>query len=586
MFGLLGRSLRSSRLPLPRRPGRRPRLHVEELETRTLLSAFTPTQILHAYGFDRVAFTNAAGQTVRGDGSGQTIAIVDAYHDPYLASDVHYFDSHYGLPDAPKLTVVQPQGGSGQNANWALEETMDVEWAHAVAPKANILVVETKSNNMADLLGGVDYARKQAGVTVISMSWGSAEWSGQLAYDAVLGTPVGHVGGSGMAGGITFVAATGDGGAGVEYPSTSTHVLAVGGTTLQLDAAGNYLGETAWNLSSGGYSQFETRPGYQVGFQTSGFRTNPDVSMISNWNSGVSIYNTLGGGWEMAGGTSLGAPLWAGLIALADQGRNLQGLASLYGPSQTVPAIYKLPSSDFHDVTSGSTGYAAKAGYDLTTGRGSPYADRVIAGLVNTAVTATPTGTTSGTRTTTTKATTSAARPHGEGQPVAAPASVLAVSAIPLSPPATTAALPVLGGVVTVGQNRPAAAALPGLPALIPDTRIESGGDQRAAMSFNAQDDDAPAPSAAPSADPDTQDSGTPNTPQMPTPASVEETFSQGEWVEPVFAPSALAAPATTDEVEATPRRTAAAVALALVLGGTWHVRSLRTESDARRRRI
>src|SRR5207249_4594747 len=116
-----------------------------------------------------------------------------------------------------------------QDAGWALESVMDVEWAHAIAPNANILLVEVKSQNLADLFVGVDYARKQPGVSVVSMSWGSSEWSGETSYDYHFQTPAGHVGGSGLPGGITFVAATGDDGAGTEWPSTSPRVLAVGG---------------------------------------------------------------------------------------------------------------------------------------------------------------------------------------------------------------------------------------------------------------------------------------------------------------------------------------------------------------------
>jgi subtilase family serine protease len=577
MLGLFGRSRRSFRLPIHGRP----RLHVEELETRTLLSAFSPAQIAHAYGFDQVSFTNALGQAVRGDGTGQTIAIVDAYHDRYLSSDLKTFDNYFGIAAPPKFTVAYPQGvPTSQNSNWALEEAMDVEWAHAIAPRANILVVEVATNNMSDLFTGVNYARKQPGVSVVSMSWGSTEWSGQLNYEAYFKTPpAGHIGGSGLTGGVTFVASTGDSGAGVEYPSTSPHVLAVGGTTLQLDAAGNYQSETAWNLSGGGTSQYEPRPTYQIGFQTAAKRTNPDVSMISNWNAGVSIYNTMGGGWEMAGGTSLGAPIWAALIAIADQGRNLQGLGSLDGTSQTIPTIYQLPGSDFHDVTRGTNGYSAKAGYDLTTGRGSPYANRVIAGLVGAIGSAGSTTTTS-TSTSTGTATTSA-RTHGFAQPIAAPGQVASVVVTPRVLANVATGVPSLAptaSVLAVAQQRLVIPSLPGLPAWTVPGRIESGSDARVAESSQAQGDVPQAPAVAPAAQPDTQDSTAPVAAELPASPPADEAFVRGKWDGLALDTGATAA--AVGDSDMVPDRAAMAAAVALVLGGTWRVRTLQAEQD------
>ena len=190
---------------------------------------------------------------------------------------------------------------------------------------------------------------------------------------------------------MTFVAASGDSGffnshqgnqVGVEWPASDPNVLSVGGTTLSATANGSYLGESAWNLyynasqggwwgGGGGFSGVYAEPSYQYGVQRTGVRTVPDVAY--NAGAGVWIYDTLAGGWQDVGGTSAGAPQWAGLIAEVNQGRALVGLNPLDGASQTLPGIYQF-SSAFHDITSGSNGYSATPGYNLATGLGTPIA--------------------------------------------------------------------------------------------------------------------------------------------------------------------------------------------------------------------
>lgn len=340
-------------------------------------AGFSPQQISQAYGFNQIYFQNGA---IKGDGSGQTIAIVDAYNQPNIASNLRTFDATYGLPDPPSLQVVNQNGGTSLPAadtGWGLEESLDVEWAHAMAPGASILLVEANSAGYGDLMAAVDYARNQPGVSVVSMSWGSSEWSGESYYDSYFSTPGGHQG-------VTFIASSGDNGT-VEYPSTSPNVLAVGGTQLTTDSAGNYVSEVAWSGSGGGISGAESQPGYQQGVvtQTSTNRAVPDVAYNGSNNSPYAVYDTSEGGWIQVYGTSAGAPQWAALVAIANQGRALNGEGSLDGGSQTLPALYQLPQSDFHDITSGGNGsYSAAPGYDLVTGRGSPIANLVVAGLV------------------------------------------------------------------------------------------------------------------------------------------------------------------------------------------------------------
>src|SRR5438128_2202896 len=347
-------------------------LQLEELEARNLLSVFTPSQIGHASGFDKLSFAN---DRVRAEGSGQTVAIVEAFHDPKIAGDLHYFDWIFGLPDPPKFTQVNERGGkvfTTVNPAWALETALDVEWAHAIAPRANILLVEADSASFTDLLSAVNYARYQPGVVAVSMSWGSQEFSYETAYDAYFTTPPGHIGGSGLPGGITFVASTGDSGGGTSYPAVSPNVLAVGGTSLTIGPGGNYGSERAWSGSGGGISLYESKPSFQMAL-AGNMRSTPDVALNSDPYTGYYIYDTVpywgSSGWFQDAGTSAAAPQWAALIALADQGRALIGKGSL---ANAQSFIYSLRAGDFHDITTGTSGYSAGPGYDLVTGRGTP----------------------------------------------------------------------------------------------------------------------------------------------------------------------------------------------------------------------
>ena len=356
----------------------------------TLGAPFTPAEIDQAYAVNNISFNG-----VSGNGSGQTIAIVDAYNDPNIISDTATFDSYFGLPQfnvgGPTLQVLNQTGGTSLPANsspggWDVEESLDVEWAHAIAPQANIVLFEADT----DLFAAVATAANYPGVSVVSISWGDSEFSSEQAYDSTFLTPVGHQG-------VTFLAATGDTGAPGTYPACSGNVVAVGGTTLTINSNGSYGGETGWSLGSdiwdtsaaggGGISAYESQPAYQNGKVngiSSSYRTIPDVAMDADPNSGVYVVDTYytGPGWVLeAGGTSLACPMWAGLISIANQGRALHGLGSLDGPSQTLPLLYNLPATDFHDITSGYNGFYAGTGYDLVTGIGSPVANLLIRAL-------------------------------------------------------------------------------------------------------------------------------------------------------------------------------------------------------------
>ena len=350
-------------------------------------TGYTPQQIQNAYGVNQITFSGGKA----GNGAGQTIAIVTAYSDPNINSDLATFDRQFGL-SAPASFKVDNLDATTTDPGWALETSLDVEWAHAVAPGANIVLVEASSDSLSALFSAVNYARNQAGVSVVSMSWGTTEFWGESAYDSIFTTPPGHTG-------ETFVAASGDSGAwyGPMYPSVSPNVLAVGGTTLTLAAGSTYGSETGWSGSTGGDSgldsdsqTYEPEPSYQtaalqaVGLNY-GARTTPDVSFNANPNTGVPVYDSVSysgqSGWFEVGGTSAATPAWAGLVAIADQGLATGEKGSLSN-TQAQTDLYALPSSDFHDITLGFNGYYATTGYNLVTGLGSPKANLVIAGIL------------------------------------------------------------------------------------------------------------------------------------------------------------------------------------------------------------
>jgi hypothetical protein len=382
------------------------------LSTPTGTVAYTPAQIRSAYGINALG---ACLPTPPSDGSGQTIAIVDAYDDPSIFQAIDSFDTQFGLtgggptlyqqygPASSFLSVLNQYGqatslpstdpnGPG-TTNWELEEALDVEWAHAIAPGAQIILVEADSQSLSDLMAGVATAAAQPGVSAVSMSWGFAEGqtvfaSDEAAYDSTFNVP-----------GVTFVASTGDyAAADPEYPAYSPNVVAVGGTNLTLSTSGSYSNETGWGYyssaagaligSGGGISLYESEPAYQQGVQSTGFRTTPDVSLFADPATGAWIADpfnlNLSSPFEVIGGTSLAAPAWAGLFALVNQGRAAAGESTLNSstPADAGGALYMLPQTAYNTIASGNNGYSAAAGYNLVTGLGTPQANVLVPDLV------------------------------------------------------------------------------------------------------------------------------------------------------------------------------------------------------------
>ena len=311
----------------------------------------SPAVIKSAYGFS----------TSSTAGAGKTIAIVDAYDDPNIESDLNVFSQKFGLPACTTANgcfkKVNQTGGTKYpraNSGWALEIALDVEWVHAIAPGAKILLVEASSNSFTNLLTAEDYAKAHA--QYVSNSWGGSEFSGESSYDS-------HF----VQSGVSFFVSSGDAGAPAEYPSASPNVISVGGTTLHFASNGAFQSETGWSSSGGGCSAYETAASAQASFSQygqvncGGKRATPDVSLDADPSSGVSVYDSLSyqgqKGWFTVGGTSASSPMWA--ARSADAGTVVNS-AYVYGSSIS-----------YRDITTGNNGLACKAGYDLVTGRGS-----------------------------------------------------------------------------------------------------------------------------------------------------------------------------------------------------------------------
>ncbi len=307
-------------------------------------------------------------------GGSQVIAIVDAYDYGTALKDFNVFSTQFGLPTEPSSSATastnkvfqvvyaagyRPRG----NCGWAEEAALDIEWAHAMAPGAKIVLVEAASSSFGSMFQAVDVATsivKARGAGEVSMSWGGSEFSSESSYDShfALGSSVAYFASSGDTGGATI------------YPSASPRVVAAGGTTL--NGNGSTATETGWNGSGGGPSRYELKPFYQnaVPTLTGTARGIPDLSFDADPNTGVAVYDSTSCqgyvGWLVFGGTSVSAPCLAGLTNTAGAFR---------GDSQLqLSWIYSLlGTTNYFDVTSGSAGsYKAGPGWDFVTGVGTP----------------------------------------------------------------------------------------------------------------------------------------------------------------------------------------------------------------------
>ncbi|HEX9098120.1 MAG TPA: S53 family peptidase [Candidatus Dormibacteraeota bacterium] len=360
---------------------------------------YGPDQIRAAYDVQSVL----AGGT---NGAGQTIVIVDAFSSPTITTDLKAWDAIWGIPD-PTLNIITPDGltpfdiNSPNQVGWSSEISLDVEWAHAIAPGATIDLVLAKSSDDADILRATRYAVDNNLGDVISQSFGEAE----ACMDPALVAQQHDVFTQATAKGITLFASSGDQGAAqpscdgkslmlsASTPASDPQVTGVGGTHLLADAhSGVYSSESVWNddfgAGGGGFSEVYRRPGYQAPLQDNNKQRGvPDVAYDGDVRGGVvGAWSVLCGtavncgptnlGFFVFGGTSAGTPQWAGIVALADQ----KGGHRLGAINKTLYHIGKSDAygSAFHDITSGDnsfggvTGFAAAAGWDAATGLGTP----------------------------------------------------------------------------------------------------------------------------------------------------------------------------------------------------------------------
>ena len=263
-----------------------------------------------------------------------------------------------------------------------METALDIEWTHAIAPKATILV-ETPSNSLSNLLAGVDVAVRN-GASVVSMSWTAGEFSGEVNADNHFASNS-----------VTFVAVSGDRGTGTAYPAASPFVIGVGGTSLSLTSNGDYQNETAWSGSGGGISSYEREPAFQAQFaipnDPRGYRGSPDVSYNANPSTGYTVYDSVAisgySGWFQVGGTSAGSPQWAALVATANSLRIAARKANLASTNTALYSAAKTAATaDYFRVTHGTNGTCgavctASAGYDYVTGLGTLQASTLVGAL-------------------------------------------------------------------------------------------------------------------------------------------------------------------------------------------------------------
>jgi len=319
-------------------------------------------------GYGPAALQSAYALPSATNGAGQVFAIVDAYDDPNAASDLSNYRATFGLGpclssgSSPCFRKVNQAGGTRMphaNGGWAQETSLDLDMASAICPNCRVLLVEASSASFADLGTAVDTA-VSLGATVVSNSYGGSEFASEVTSESHYHHP-----------GVAITVSSGDSGYGASFPAASQYVTAVGGTSLKADSSTRGWSETAWSGAGSGCSAFEPKPSWQAD-QDCARRTIADVSAVADPNTGVAVYDSYAfqgyKGWMVFGGTSVSAPVIAGVYALAGTANVLQ-FSSL--PYATTSALF--------DVTSGSNGSCSSSylctaafGYDGPTGLGTP----------------------------------------------------------------------------------------------------------------------------------------------------------------------------------------------------------------------
>jgi hypothetical protein len=330
-------------------------------------------------GFDPTDLQSAYAMPSSTNGSGQTVAIVDAYDDPNAESDLTRYRSHYGLPECTTANgcfkKVNQSGGTtypSANAGWAVEISLDLDMVSAACSKCHIDLIEASTNSWANF-GTAEEEAVSLGATGISNSWGAPEEAGDSSLNSYFDHP-----------GIPTTFSAGDHGYEVEYPAASPNVIAVGGTRLIRQGNPRGWEETAWSGTGSGCSAYETKPEWQHDTGCS-HRTNNDVSAVASTETPVSVadsyslpegYFEVEPGWTLVGGTSAASPLVSGVMALSNSiAKKQPGAEAFYEQAEA------LGTGVLDDVVSGSNGscgnYLCNAGpgYDGPTGLGSPWGE-------------------------------------------------------------------------------------------------------------------------------------------------------------------------------------------------------------------
>lgn len=327
-----------------------------------------PDDLYNYYGFNQLSDYNRTPYNV--DGAGQIIAIIDSYGSPTVQSDLDKFCEGLGIPST-QVEIYYPFGETDWNnvpqsaGGWALETTLDIQYAHAMALSATIVLVVAPDAGES-LYNCVQYAVNELNANVVSMSFGLTEYPELYSPGGIDSTIFQNLC-------AQYVASSGDWGAQVLYPGSSPNVLSIGGTTLTYTGFPPVYTEVGWDGSGGGVSLLNPLPAYQKGWSPHKGRSVPDVSY--NAGNPVWVYFTnpftQQSGWNGVFGTSASAPQWAAIIAR----RNSAGY-NVAGKSTINQEIYSKAKRNyttlFYDITSGSNGYRASKGYDLITGLGSP----------------------------------------------------------------------------------------------------------------------------------------------------------------------------------------------------------------------
>ena len=339
----------------------------------------TPASLSCVYGLTApVPGCPIQGTSAVPKGGWGAIAVVEAYHYGAAECDLKVFSQEFNLPSCTIangcFSVVFASGTQPADNDAAADEhALDIEWAHAMAPNAKIIMVEAASESFEHHMAAIRVASQQvaaAGGGIVSISWSVPEFPEELYYDQYFVTP-----------GVVYIASSGDYSAPARYPSSSPYVISAGGTSIVRDVQGNFIGETGWSTTpnapigsksggSGGPSLYEPRPAFQnLVMKTVGkARGTPDISFDADPQTGVCVYSTAHGGWLKDGGTSVAAPALAGIINSANHRATSTQNELSYIYSQAVKNYHVY----WHDILGGNNGYPALAGYDFVTGLGSP----------------------------------------------------------------------------------------------------------------------------------------------------------------------------------------------------------------------